>query len=532
MNDLNRFDKFTERARRVLNFAGEEAQRFNHNYVGTEHLLLGLIREEEGVAAKVLSKLGVEPINVRIVIEYYMNHADRIGSGERGMTRHAKKAIELAVEEAVRLNHHYVGTEHLLLGLVREGEDIAASVLASLGVNLEKVRTQVSLVLSQSSGTPGAAPNRSKTPFLDKMCMDLTAAARDGKLDPISGREKEIERVIQILSRRLKNNPTLIGESEAGKTAIVEGLAQKIVAGEVSETLADKRLIKVDVGSLVAGTRYRGESEERLKKIIEEACSSGDCILFIDQLHALVSGYVANFVKPALSRGELQCIGIITLDDYRKYIERDQALRPRFQEVIVHEATVEETIDIPRGIPEKQTAEIAAAFGAAAPVSAAAPPPVRTGAFISYSHKDKEYLERLRVHLRAYERAGALNVWDDTKIAVGARWREEIRRALEAARVAILLISADFLASDFIADNELPPLLAAAQEEGAVVIPIILKHCAFEDSELGQFQAVENAQPLIDLSEGRREEVWTKVARLVREALKTAEVHAKGSDSA
>ncbi len=361
MNDRDRFDKFTERARKVLSLAQEEAQRFNHNYIGTEHLLLGLVREGDGVAAKVLSNLGVELTKVRSAVEFIIGRGDRIVLGEIGLTPRAKKVIELAVDEARRLNHHYIGTEHLLLGLVREGEGIAAGVLESLGVNLEKVRTQTIQVLSQSGAhSDRPDPKHSKTPTIDQMGIDLTSHARQGKLDPVIGRENEIERVIQILSRRQKNNPALIGEPGVGKTAIAEGLAQKIVAGEVPETLAGKRLLTLDVGSLVAGTKYRGEFEERLKKIIEEIRTSGDCIIFIDEVHTLVGAGAAegavdaaNILKPALSRGELQCIGATTLDEYRKYIEKDAALQRRFQEVIVRESTVEETIEILKGIRER-----------------------------------------------------------------------------------------------------------------------------------------------------------------------------------
>ncbi|HEV2238278.1 MAG TPA: Clp protease N-terminal domain-containing protein, partial [Ktedonobacterales bacterium] len=364
MNDRDRFDKFTERARKVLSLAQDEAQRFNHNYIGTEHLLLGLVREGDGVAAKVLNNLGVELTKVRSAVEFIIGRGDRIVLGEIGLTPRAKKVIELAVDEARRLNHHYIGTEHLLLGLVREGEGIAAGVLESLGVNLEKVRTQTIQVLSQS-GSHGERTDakHSKTPTIDQMGIDLTAHARQGKLDPVIGREKEIERVIQILSRRQKNNPALIGEPGVGKTAIAEGLAQKIIAGEVPETLSGKRLLTLDVGSLVAGTKYRGEFEERLKKIIEEIRSSGDCIIFIDEVHTLVGAGAAegavdaaNILKPALSRGELQCIGATTLDEYRKYIEKDAALQRRFQEVIVRESTVEETIEILKGIRERYEA--------------------------------------------------------------------------------------------------------------------------------------------------------------------------------
>src|SRR5690242_5310817 len=359
MNDRDRFDKFTERARKVLSLAQEEAQRFQHNYIGTEHLLLGLVREGEGVAAKVLANLGVELNKVRSAVEFIIGRGDRIVLGEIGLTPRAKKVIELAVDEARRLNHHYIGTEHLLLGLVREGEGIAAGVLESLGVNLEKVRTQTIQVLSQSGGTHSESgrEKHSKTPTIDQMGIDLTSHARQGKLDPIVGREKEIERVIQILSRRQKNNPALIGEPGVGKTAIVEGLAQRIISGEVPETLLNKRVLTLDIGSLVAGTKYRGEFEERLKKIIEELRNTNDAVLFIDELHTLVGAGAAegaidaaNILKPPLARGELQCIGATTLDEYRKYIERDAALERRFQPVMVEEPTLEQTVDILMGI--------------------------------------------------------------------------------------------------------------------------------------------------------------------------------------
>ncbi len=354
----DRFDKFTERAKKVLVLAQEEAQRFNHNYIGTEHLLLGLVREGEGIAAKVLSNLGVELQKVRSAVEFIIGRGDRMVIGDISLTPRAKKVIELAVEEARRLNHNYIGTEHLLLGLVREGEGIAAGVLESLGVNLEKVRTQVIQVVSQSTTTaPAEGKQQSKTPTIDQMGQDLTALAQAGKIDPIIGRDKEIERVIQILSRRNKNNPALIGEPGVGKTAIAEGLARRIVAGDVPDTLMNKRLVTLDIGSLVAGTKYRGEFEERLKKVVEEIKQSGDCMLFIDELHTLVGAGAAegavdaaNILKPSLSRGELQVIGATTLDEYRKYIERDKALERRFQPVQVRETTVEETIEILKGI--------------------------------------------------------------------------------------------------------------------------------------------------------------------------------------
>ena len=351
----DKFDKFTERARKVLTLAQEEAQRFNHNYIGTEHLLLGLVREGDGVAARVLSNMGVQLPKVRSAVEFIIGRGETMVMGEIGLTPRAKKVIELAVDEARRLNHHYIGTEHLLLGLVREGEGIAAGVLESLGVNLEKVRAQVMQVVSQSPSY-SQSKQQTKTPYMDALGVDLTEAARTGKLGPLIGRSTEIDRVMQILSRRTKNNPALIGEPGVGKTAIVEGLAQRIISGDVPEQLQNKRLIALDIGALVAGTKYRGEFEERLKKIVGEVKETGS-ILFIDELHTLVGAGAAegavdaaNILKPALSRGELQTIGATTLDEYRKYIERDAALERRFQPVQVDEPSVDETILILTGV--------------------------------------------------------------------------------------------------------------------------------------------------------------------------------------
>ncbi len=358
----DRFDKFTERARKILSLAQEEAQRLNHNYIGTEHILLALARETDCVAAKVLSNLGVELGKARSAVEFIIGRGDRAPAGETGLTTRARKVIELAVDEARRFNHHYIGTEHLLLGLLREGEGVGASVLESLGVNLERARAEVSRVLSQNvaSQRAGAARTPSRTPTVDQLGMDLTAAARAGKLDPVIGRQKEMTRVIQILSRRTKNNPVLIGEPGVGKTAIVEGLAHRIVAGDVPETLRGKRLVTLDIGALVAGTKYRGEFEERLKRVLEELKTSSNCVLFIDELHTLVGAGAAegavdaaNILKPSLARGELQCIGATTLGDYRKYIERDAALERRFQPVLVEEPTIEETTEILRGIKDR-----------------------------------------------------------------------------------------------------------------------------------------------------------------------------------
>ena len=359
----SRFEKFSERARRVLSLAQEEAQRFNHSYISTEHVLLGLVRETDGVAARVLANLGVEPGKVRSAVEFIIGRGERTSGGEIGLTPRAKKVIELAVDEARRLNHHYIGTEHLLIGLMREGEGVAAGVLESLGVNLDKVRAETSRILTQSlqhSQSGGSSKTGSRTPTLDQLGIDLTNAARSGKLDPTVGREKEIQRVIQILSRRTKNNPVLVGEPGVGKTAIVEALAQRISKNEVPSTLQGKRLVTLDMGALVAGTKYRGEFEERLKKVVEEIRSSGNCVLFIDEMHTMVGAGAAegavdaaNILKPSLARGELQTIGATTQDDYRKYVERDPALERRFQPVTVEEPTSEETIDILRGIKSR-----------------------------------------------------------------------------------------------------------------------------------------------------------------------------------
>ena len=356
----SRFEKFTERARRVLSLAQEEAQRFNHNYIGTEHILLGLVRETDGVAARVLSNLGVELQKVRAAVEFIIGRGERTTPGEIGLTPRAKKVIELAVDEARRLNHNHIGTEHLLIGLMREGEGVAAGVLESLGINLDKVRGETSSILSQSSQSQQRGrrgKSGSKTPMLDELGVDLTEQAKADKLDPTVGRSNEIQRVTQILSRRTKNNPVLVGEPGVGKTAIVEGLAQRIADDEVPSTLRGKRLVTLDMGSLVAGTKYRGEFEERLKKVVKEITESGNCILFIDEVHTMVGagsaeGAVdaANILKPSLARGELQTIGATTPDEYRKYLERDTALERRFQPVQVEEPTVDESVEILRGL--------------------------------------------------------------------------------------------------------------------------------------------------------------------------------------
>ncbi|AII60294.1 ATP-dependent Clp protease ATP-binding subunit [Dehalococcoides mccartyi] len=357
----SRFDKFSERARRVLTYAQEEAQSLNHNYIGTEHILLGLVREEEGVAARVLVNMDVNLAKVRSTVEFILGRGEHPATSETGLTSRAKKVIELGIDEARNLGHNYIGTEHLLLGLLREGEGAAAGVLESFGVTVEKVRTEVGRILNQGLNKPKTSRTTpSRTPQLDQLGFDLTAAAKAGKLDPVIGRSKEIERVVQILSRRTKNNPALIGEPGVGKTSIVEGLAQRIVSGDVPETLEQKHIISLDVASLVAGTKYRGEFEERLKKVIEEIKNAGNIILFIDEFHTMVGAGAAegavdaaNILKPSLARGEVQVIGATTLDDFRKYVERDAALERRFQPVLVEEPAIEDTLSILRGIKER-----------------------------------------------------------------------------------------------------------------------------------------------------------------------------------
>jgi ATP-dependent Clp protease ATP-binding subunit ClpC len=359
------FNRFTERARKVIILAKEEARRFNHDYIGTEHILLGLIREGEGVAAAVLQKLGVSLENIRLEIEKLVQPGPTTQIiGDIPFTPRAKKSLELAAEEARSLGHNYIGTEHLLLGLIREGEGIASQVLLNLGLDLNTVRNEVMELLG--SALPGfgqAQQTKSKTPALDAFGRDLAALAKENKLDPVIGRAMEIERVIQILSRRTKNNPVLLGEAGVGKTAIVEGLAQQIVAGNVPEVLRGKRIVVLDLALMVAGTKYRGQFEERIKAVMEEIKRSQDVIIFIDELHTLVGAGAAegaidasNILKPALSRGEMQCIGATTMDEYRKYIEKDAALERRFQTIMVEPPTVAQTIDILKGLRDRYEA--------------------------------------------------------------------------------------------------------------------------------------------------------------------------------
>jgi ATP-dependent Clp protease ATP-binding subunit ClpC len=363
------FERFTDRARRVVVLAQEEARMLNHNYIGTEHILLGLIHEGEGVAAKALESLGISLEAVRSQVEEIIGQGQQAPSGHIPFTPRAKKVLELSLREALQLGHNYIGTEHILLGLIREGEGVAAQVLVKLGADLNRVRQQVIQLLSGYQGKETAtaggpaegAPSTSLV--LDQFGRNLTQAAREGKLDPVIGREKEIERVMQVLSRRTKNNPVLIGEPGVGKTAVVEGLAQAIIKGEVPETLKDKQLYTLDLGALVAGSRYRGDFEERLKKVLKEIRTRGDIILFIDELHTLVGAGAAegaidaaSILKPMLARGELQTIGATTLDEYRKHLEKDAALERRFQPIQVAEPTLAHTIEILKGLRDRYEA--------------------------------------------------------------------------------------------------------------------------------------------------------------------------------
>jgi ATP-dependent Clp protease ATP-binding subunit ClpC len=356
------FNRFTERARKVIVLAKEEARRFNHDYIGTEHLLLGLIREGEGVASAVLQKLGLSLESIRLEVEKLVQPgpATQI-QGDVPFTPRSKKALELAAEEARSLGHNYIGTEHLLLGLIREGEGVASQVLLNLGLDLNRVRSEIMELLG--SATPGfeaQQASKSKTPALDAFGRDLTALAREGKLDPVIGRKNEIERVIQILARRTKNNPVLLGEAGVGKTAIVEGLAQQIIMGNVPEILSNKRIVVLDLALMIAGTKYRGQFEERIKAVMDEIKRSRDVMIFIDELHMLVGAGAAegaidasNILKPALSRGEIQCIGATTPDEYRKHIEKDAALERRFQTIMVDPPSVDETVEILKGLRDK-----------------------------------------------------------------------------------------------------------------------------------------------------------------------------------
>src|SRR6201987_308177 len=380
------FERFTDRARRVVVLAHEEARMLNHNYIGTEHILLGLIHEGEGVAAKALESLGISLEGVRSQVEEIIGQGQQAPSGHIPFTPRAKKVLELSLREALQLGHNYIGTEHILLGLIREGDGVAAQVLVKLGADLNRVRQQVIQLLhgyqgkepasGAAAGSNEAAPSTSLV--LDQFGRNLTQGAREGKLDPVIGREKEIERVMQVLSRRTKNNPVLVGAPGVGKTAVVEGLAQKIVKGEVPEAIKDKQLYTLDLGALVAGSRYRGDFEERLKKVLKEIRTRGDIILFIDEIHTLVGAGAAegaidaaSILKPMLARGELQTIGATTLDEYRKDLEKDAALERRFQPIKVDQPSVALTIDILKGLRDRYESHHAVSIADQALVAAA-----------------------------------------------------------------------------------------------------------------------------------------------------------------
>src|SRR5881398_2554878 len=370
------YERFTDRARKVMQLANQEAQRFNHEYIGTEHILLGLVKEGSGVAANVLKNLDIDLRKIRLEVEKIVQSGpDMVTMGKLPQTPRAKKVIEYSIEEARNLNHNYVGTQHLLLGILREPEGVAAQLLMNLGLKLEDVREEVLNLLGHNmdSGESGgggggggertASKTKSKTPALDSFGRDLTELARQGKLDPVIGRTNEIERVVQILSRRTKNNPVLLGEAGVGKTAIVEGLAQMIVDGNIPDLLRDRRLVVLDLAMMVAGTKYRGQFEERIKAVMNEVRRAKNTILFIDELHTLVGAGGAegaidasNVLKPALARGEIQCIGATTLDEFRKYIEKDGALERRFQQIIVNPPSKEETVEILRGLRDRYEA--------------------------------------------------------------------------------------------------------------------------------------------------------------------------------
>jgi ATP-dependent Clp protease ATP-binding subunit ClpC len=378
------FERFTDRARRVVVLAQEEARMLNHNYIGTEHILLGLIHEGEGVAAKALESLNISLEAVRQQVEEIIGQGQAAPTGHIPFTPRAKKVLELSLREALQLGHNYIGTEHILLGLIREGEGVAAQVLQKLGADLNRVRQQVIQLLSgytggrETSSTGSGEQAQQGSTVLDQFGRNLTALARDGKLDPVIGREKEIERVMQVLSRRTKNNPVLIGDPGVGKTAVVEGLAQDITKGEVPETLKDRQIYTLDLGALVAGSRYRGDFEERLKKVLKEIKTRGDIILFIDELHTLVGAGAAegaidaaSILKPMLARGELQTIGATTRDEYRKYLEKDAALERRFQPIEVKEPSVAHTIDILKGLRDRYEAHHRVSYTDEALVAAA-----------------------------------------------------------------------------------------------------------------------------------------------------------------
>src|SRR6187455_2818298 len=499
---MSMFERFTDRARRVVVLAQEEARMLSHNYIGTEHILLGLIHEGEGVAAKALESLDISLEAVRAQVEEIIGQGQQAPSGHIPFTPRAKKVLELSLREALQLGHSYIGTEHILLGLIREGEGVAAQVLQKLGADLNRVRQQVIQLLSgyqgketQSAGT-AAEPAPSSSLVLDQFGRNLTQAAKEGKLDPVIGREKEIERVMQILSRRTKNNPALIGEPGVGKTTIVEGLAQDIVRGDVPETLKDKQIYTLDLGALVAGSRYRGDFEERLKKVLKEIRTRGDIILFIDEIHTLVGAGAAegaidaaSILKPMLARGELQTIGATTLDEYRKYLEKDAALERRFQPIQVAEPSIAHTIEMLKGLRDRYEAHHRVTITDEALVSAA----TLSDRYISDRFLPDKAIDLIdeagsRLRIRRMTAPPDLREFDE-KIS-------DVRRRKEGA-----IDGQDFEAAARLRDEEKQLILAKAEREKQWRAGDMDVVAEVDEELIAEVLAVATGIPIVKLSE-------------------------------
>ncbi|QWC86111.1 ATP-dependent Clp protease ATP-binding subunit [Nocardioidaceae bacterium] len=498
------FERFTDRARRVVVLAQEEARMLSHNYIGTEHILLGLIHEGEGVAAKALESLGISLEAVRAQVEEIIGQGQQAPSGHIPFTPRAKKVLELSLREALQLGHNYIGTEHILLGLIREGEGVAAQVLVKLGADLNSVRQQVIQLLSGFQGketaATGASSREEGTPssslVLDQFGRNLTQAAREGKLDPVIGRSTEIERVMQVLSRRTKNNPVLIGEPGVGKTTVVEGLAQDIVKGEVPETLKDKHIYTLDLGALVAGSRYRGDFEERLKKVLKEIKSRGDIVLFIDEIHTLVGAGAAegaidaaSILKPMLARGELQTIGATTLDEYRKHLEKDAALERRFQPIQVNEPSIAHTIEMLKGLRDRYEAHHRVTITDEALVSAA----TLADRYISDRFLPDKAIDLIdeagsRLRIRRMTAPPDLREFDD-KIA-------EVRKEKEAA-----IDGQDFEAAASLRDREKQLILAKAEREKQWKAGDMDVVAEVDEELIAEVLAIATGIPIVKLSE-------------------------------
>ncbi|MGZ6733059.1 MAG: Clp protease N-terminal domain-containing protein, partial [Nocardioides sp.] len=501
------FERFTDRARRVVVLAQEEARMLSHNYIGTEHILLGLIHEGEGVAAKALESLDISLEAVRAQVEEIIGQGQQAPSGHIPFTPRAKKVLELSLREALQLGHSYIGTEHILLGLIREGEGVAAQVLQKLGADLNRVRQQVIQLLSGFQGKEsgqaasatagtGAGEAPSSSLVLDQFGRNLTQDAREGKLDPIIGREQQIERVMQVLSRRTKNNPVLIGEPGVGKTSVVEGLAQDIVKGNVPETLKDKQIYTLDLGALVAGSRYRGDFEERLKKVLKEIKTRGDIVLFIDEIHTLVGAGAAegaidaaSILKPMLARGELQTIGATTLDEYRKYLEKDAALERRFQPIQVPEPSIAETIEMLKGLRDRYEAHHRVTITDEALVSAA----TLADRYISDRFLPDKAIDLIdeagsRLRIRRMTAPADLREFDD-KIA-------DVRQRKEAA-----IDGQDFEAAARLRDEEKQLQLAKAEREKSWRSGDMDEVAEVDEELIAEVLAVATGIPIVKLSE-------------------------------